>query len=639
VTAWNAPVPTISADQTSILSNNTVSLTWSSQNATACTGADALSGPLPTSGSQTSASLTTTTIFSVSCSNPAYAAVKASVTVSVSSTFTATVTVQYQVPGAPVLNASKTYYVPDWANPVVHPVPFVSVEMQNPAGQTVRQVYANANGVATLGGLDPTVVYTPVVRSRISAPALGLDFVVVNNTAPVDTSQSSYRLRYAPYVGAGSAYTPDRRSANQNIGTLTAPDGWDSTQKTLVDANRFAAPFALLANAVYEAQIVSAAIGGAPAWRPLTILWSTRNKGGLAAPPNQMDNGLVVGSGGYYGPGHAGVDANGLLTGAFEPEDHEFISGDQTFEAMDLYPFVLTHEMGHFTQRLFSIDDTPGGSHSYDDFEDPSVAWSEGSASGIAALTLNTPDQIRVGMVGGVLVVGIFDLSNYTINGNAQSWPLGWYQEATVTRLMWALYNPAGSVRLPASTVLAPMYTSAWIAGPWLSLPWAYTVQLAGLNPSSATAIGSLADSFNILTTGNDEWGTTETSVGNRSARDALPPYTTVVIGGGPKTICSAGAPNEYNHESNVRFLKVAGDGASHYLSITGPTGTVPMLYRYAFSPGSNTLAGTISIPTGVNVLELGDCRVAYSPYTSETAACNEPVTPPAEQCWTVSIQ
>jgi hypothetical protein len=645
VTAWNAPVPTISADQTNILSNNTVALTWSSQNATACIGADALSGVLATSGSQTSASLTTTTIFSVSCSNPVYAAVKASVTVDVSSTFTATLTFKYEVPGAPVPNAARTYYVPDWANPVAHPVPFVSVEVQNPAGQIVQQAYADVNGIATLSGLDPTVVYTPVVRSRISEPTLGLDFVVVNNTAPVNTSQPSYRLRYALYAGAGPAYTPDKRLASQNIGTLTAPDGWDSTQKTLVDANRFAAPFALLANAVHEAQIVSAAIGGSPAWRPLTILWSIGNKGGLAAPPNQMDNGLVPGSGGYYNSGHAGVAANGLETGAFVAEDHEFISGDQAFEPMDIYPSVLVHEMGHFTQRLFSTDVSPGGGHSLGDYEDPTLAWSEGSASGIAAITLGTPEMYFVDMVGGELTVTIVNQSNYTVNnGSSQSWPLGWYQEMTITRLMWGLYDPAGAMKLSAATVLAPMYTSAWMAGPWLSMPWAYTVQLAKLNPSTAAAIGSLADSLNILTTGNDEWGATESSPGNRSTRDALPPYTTVSIGGGPVTICSAGAPNDYNKESNVRYIKVTGDGANHYLSITGPTGTVPLLKVFPLgtryiSPGSNTLAGTVTVPSGVNVYALGDCRVALSAFTTDTAACNEPATTPAEQCWTVSIQ
>jgi hypothetical protein len=237
------------------------------------------------------------------------------------------------------------------------------------------------------------------------------------------------------------------------------------------------------------------------------------------------------------------------------------------------------------------------------------------------------------------LIVSVEDPSTYTVNGNPQSWPLGWYQEATITRLMWAYYDPTGSIKLPASTVLAPMYTPAWQAGPWLNTPWAFTTQLAKLNPSSATAIGSLADSLNVRSTGDDEWGSTETDPGNRTAQDALPPYTIVVIGSAPMTICSTGASNDYNKESNVRFLRIAGDGASHLLSITGPAGTVPILDRSAYVAGSNILAAQVTFPSGPNVISLGDCSVAGGQFATDTAVCNEPAAPPAEQCWTVSIQ
>lgn len=644
VTAWKAPTAIISADSANILANNTVSLTWSSQNAKTCSGGDALSGSLPTSGSKISASLTTTTVFSVSCSNPVFTAFTASVTVNVSTTFSLAVTVQYQVPGTPVVNAAKTFYVPDWAHPVTHPVPFVSVELQHPAGTVVQQVFADANGVAKFSGLDPTVTYTPVVRAKIQQTSLGLDFEVANNTAPIDTSQPTYRARYAPYANSGSVYTPDKRMSVQ-ADALTAPDGWDSVSQTLVDANRIAGPYALLANAVTEAQIVSAAIvsatiGRSVTWRPLTILWSVKNKGGLAAPPNNMDHGFVTGSGGYYNSTHPGVDTSGLETGATISEDLEFISGDVTTEPMEIYPFVLTHEMGHFTQTLFSTRISPGFDHQYSDYEDPTQAWIEGNASGIAALVLNTPQQNRLATISGEIVVGVYDISNNTINGNPQTWPVGWYQESTVTHLMWSVYDLKGSIKLSAAATLAPMYTATWQAGPWLNSPWAYTAQLANLNPASATAIGTLGDSLSISSTGDDEWGSTETHPGNRTAQDALPPYVTVPIGGAGVTICSAGAPLEYNKESNVRYVRVPGDGNTHTFTIQGPTGTVPTVLRgFLFTPGANLFSQAFSWPLGYTVFSIGDCGVANSPFTTGTAACNEPAVPPVEQCWTVSVQ
>jgi hypothetical protein len=67
VAAWGAPTSTITADTTVILPNNTVALSWSSQNAKSCAGGGALSGSLATSGTQQSVSFAQTTVFSVSC--------------------------------------------------------------------------------------------------------------------------------------------------------------------------------------------------------------------------------------------------------------------------------------------------------------------------------------------------------------------------------------------------------------------------------------------------------------------------------------------------------------------------------------------------------------------------------------------
>lgn len=305
---------------------------------------------------------------------------------------------------------------------------------------------------------------------------------------------------------------------------------------------------------------------------------------------------------------------------------------------MDLYPFVLTHEMGHFTQSLFSTLESPGGEHTFSDYEDPLVAWIEGSASGIAALTLGTPHENRVLTVNGQLVVGIDDPSNYTVDGTTQSWPLGWYQEATITRLMWELYDPNGSVKLSAANVLAPLFQPGWKAGPWLNTAWAYTAMLTEINAGEAAMIDERADAVNITASGDDAWGSIETKPGNRSAQDALPPYTTVLIGGSPVQLCSAGAPNEYNKESNVRYFRVQGDGGSHTLTVQGSSGTVPIVDGQ-FTPGSNAQSISAVFPSGYTSHLVGDCSVSMSQLPSDTASCNEPATPPVEQCWTVSIR
>lgn len=627
-----APTATLSSSVSNVPTDGSVTLTWSSSNATSCMASGSWGGGLATSGSQRVV-VTQNSTFTLTCNGAGgRAAASAMVT---AAPMVLAVTVQYQRPGAPLVNSAGTYYVPDWAHPIVAPVPYVFVEIDDPSGHAVQAAYADANGVATFTGLDPRVQYTPQIRSRIKNAPLGVDCEVLNNTAPIDTGQGAFRTRYPAYSTSFPAYTPT--NLVQQALTVTAPDGWDASMGKLVDANRIAAPYELLAFASFEAVTVSAAAGGA-AWRPLTILWSTANKGGLAAPPDNYDQGTVTGSGGFYSSAHGSIDAGGTDSGTTVAEDYIFLSGDQTTEAMDIYPTVMTHEMGHFAQALFSTEQSPGGNHSYNDYQDFTLAWVEGSASGIAALVMNTPTQNRLAYVSGEIVVGIYDISNNTISGNPQSWPIGWYQESTTTAMMWAAYDPRGTMRLSAAATLAPMFSSSWLQGPFLNTIWAYDYLLKQANAGVAAAVDVWSAAHNIVSAGNDVWGTTEIHTGNSSAQDSLPPYTTINIGQTVQ-VCSAGAPLEYNKESNSRFLFLKGDGASHTLIAQGPAGTVPLLSGNMFTAGSSSTSQSGVVPLQGVVTVVGDCRVSYSQYSADTAACSEPVAPPAEQCWSVTWQ
>ena len=631
------PTATLSSSDATVPTNGSTLLTWSSTNATGCTASGSWSGAVPTSGSVIVV-VTKTSTYTLSCSGTSGSATATAIVTA--TPMQLAVTVLYQRPGAPKLNAAGTYFVPDWEHPVTATVPFIYVEMDDPTGKPVQATYADATGVANFSGLDPRVTYTPQIRSEIKNTTLNVDFRVLNNTellTPTASSQGSFGARYPSYSTSFSAYHPTN-VVNQAV-TVTAPDGWDPVSATLVDANRVAAPYELLAFASFEAQTVSAANGGA-AWRPLTILWSVSNKGGLAAPPDNYDQGTVVGSGGFYASQHGAIDASGSDSGSAVAEDYIFLSGDQSFEAMDLYPTIMTHEMGHFAQTLFSTIQSPSGDHSYDDFEDPTLAWIEGNASGISALVMNTSKQYRLGQSGGVIWVNVYDIANNTISGNPQSWPVGWYQETTTTAMMWAAYNPSGTMRLSAAATLAPMFTTTWQQGPWLNTIWAYGNLLKKANAGVASAVDAWTAAHNVVTAGNDVWGSTETHVGTRTALDALPPYTNINLGQTVQ-VCSAGAPLEYNKESNIRYLFLQGDAsnATHTLTAQGAAGTVPVLAGYSFTAGSTTTSLSGTVPGAGVVLSVGDCAVSYSEFSSDTASCSEPATPPAEQCWSVTWQ
>ena len=638
LTAWNAPAPAVSLDASTVLPNSSVVVTWSSSNADACTGGDALTGISGTSGNKTVGPLAAAAIFSLSCSNPVFGAVTTSATATLSSTLTLNVNVQAQIPGTPVIGANKKN-LPDWQHPITLVVPFVFVELDDANGNAVQSGFADGSGTASFSGLDPAQTYQVSIQSRIKATTpVDLDFEVLNNRVPLDTSQSVFRSRYGLYTATGAGYSPGGKSAVQAV-TVTALDGWDNTTSTLVPADRAAGPFVLLANAVLEAQIVSDSIGLVnPHWRPLTILWSVTNKGGLTSPPNNYDEGVVTGSGGFWFNTHMLIDATGAeaQTGPLIAEDNIFLSGDPTFEAMDLSPFVMTHEMGHFVQDLFSTEQSPGGDHTYSDYEDAAAAWIEGNASGIAALVMNTAQQRRYVTSAGQIVVNIDDISNNTVNGSPQKWPVGWYQETTVSNFIWSNYHTLG---MTPEQALAPMFSSAWVAGPYQDTIWAYTTLLKQQQPALAGSIDAFAASHGIVSAGNDEYGAKETNPGNRAVADALPPYTMLNVGQTVR-LCSVGKLLEYNKIGNSRWLKLAGDGASHTLTIQGPPNTVPALNHdnSSVTAGSTMLTMTATAPTSGKVFSLGECGVSTGEFATQTKGCSDP-TPPPEQCWTVSWQ
>jgi hypothetical protein len=67
MTAAAAPIVTLQSSASSVASGGTVNLTWTTQNATACTGSGGWSGTQLANGSATSAALTSSTTFTLTC--------------------------------------------------------------------------------------------------------------------------------------------------------------------------------------------------------------------------------------------------------------------------------------------------------------------------------------------------------------------------------------------------------------------------------------------------------------------------------------------------------------------------------------------------------------------------------------------
>ena len=105
---------------------------------------------------------------------------------------------------------------------------------------------------------------------------------------------------------------------------------------------------------------------------------------------------------------------------------------------------IILHEYGHFVEEVFSIIDTPGGSHNARHVIDPRLAWSEGFATFFASAVL--------GKAGYFDSEGIVPKGLLKINEDLEHHPPtrdlskadgeGNFREFSVVRALWDMIDP-----------------------------------------------------------------------------------------------------------------------------------------------------------------------------------------------------
>ena len=561
----------------------------------------------------------------------------ASVTITANQAFALTVTAQYQKP-AP-LSSNSLHIFTEAASPVTAPIPYVWIELQRANGTYVAGTYADINGQAKFTGLDSTVTYVPAIRSKALGPG-NFDLWVVNNTNPQDTSATTLRKRYAPYTLLGSSFTPSKSSSDQSV-SLTAQIGWDATKNTFDDTKRDSAPFSAMSLVLNAYAAYYSAMTTQTALPQLTILWSTINIGGSSDSKLHIDQGISISNSSYYTSGYYSISSNGdSSSGNYISESYIWLMGSQNTIFREFTAMTISHEFTHFIHNQWIRNYTMGGSHAVGEYQDPSLAFHEGFADGMAMLINNS--AIRMSPypnAGKIYVYGEDYSSSSTIN------PKGWFHEMSIANFLWDLGRSSGSFKLSVPEILGPPLSTSWSTGAWVPNIWAYGKILKSLYPAKSSAIDTLGASYNITLSGNDELGSNEAVLGNRTIIDSFPIHTVIPIGGSGTQVCSVGGQNEYNKLGNRRYLKFLGDGASHSISITGPSGSSPIFYLNTAGiwskPGYNsyTTSEKNLIPATGLWGYIGDCSVIKSSNSADTTACIPTgQTFSSEQCWTIKV-
>jgi hypothetical protein len=217
---------------------------------------------------------------------------------------------------------------------------------------------------------------------------------------------------------------------------------------------------------------------------------------------------------------------------------------------------VVAHEFMHFLEDATSRADTVGGPHSLDERLDMRVAFSEGYANAFSAMALADPVyRDSFGTAQG-------DDSHFSVESRATVVP-GWYNETSVHRIVWDLFDSAADGADAVALGYGPMhdvFTRELKSGVPLTSLFPFITALkqrAGVTAAQVDRIveaeGIVGTDFGIVSATMNEYASTETYGGGSDS--SLPVYAPIAIGGN-QTVCADIVLGTYNALGNRRFLR-----------------------------------------------------------------------------------
>ena len=367
---------------------------------------------------------------------------------------------------------------------------------------------------------------TGLVRARAASfePGVpGWQFRVVDNTS----GDAIYALDGAP-LSSGEA---------DSVRDLHAASGWSTGGMAYAD-DRAAAPFAIL-DTIYEGVLYLLEAEPTLEFPSLDINWSPDNRAVFDATGNpNLDTGEVGTS--FYRHGEGIV-----------------LLGEENVDTEEYDRHVILHEFGHYLERSFGRSDSFGGSHAVIDLLDPRLAFSEGWASGYAALALDAPFYIDTGD-NRQASAGGFD-----VEGNPfRPYIAGYFAELSTAEIVYDLVDTAidgqDGLMLPFSLVWNVMTGHVADTPAFVTIfPLLNGVRLA--SPADEIVLGQVAEDHDISTVTSDF---AEGLVSLSGTPDEAPLYFDITVNGPTvQNVCStdqytSGFTGGENKLAMTRFLR-----------------------------------------------------------------------------------
>jgi PKD repeat protein len=369
---------------------------------------------------------------------------------------------------------------------------------------------------------------------------------------------ASWDLRVLNNTNGNALYVLD--GAPFNTGTadqtrnLRATTGWGGDFAGVYTGVRASAPFAVLDTLYSAAQLVITRGDSAVQLEPLAAYWSPSNR------PSDT-----------FAPAVGNIETTQYISAVPSgPPPGIYVLGAASNDTDEFDQHVVAHEFHHYLEDAVSRADSVGGTHSLDERLDPRVAFSEGFANAFSAMVLEDPvyrDSFGVAQGSDF---------GFDVENGVASVP-GWYNEASIHRIVWDLYDatnePGDTVTLGFAPIYDVLRTELRDGVPLVSLfPFVTALKQRPGVPVAAVDARVEAErvagtSLGIVSTTMDAYATTETHSGVApvSADLVLPIYTPIVPNGTGVRLCASSeltvpggavVPGTFNKLGNRRFLR-----------------------------------------------------------------------------------
>ncbi len=420
------------------------------------------------------------------------------------------------------------------------PIRGATVQLLGADGTEYAHTVSAGDGSYRFSDLEPDLSASLRVRGELKKSDGGSrwDVEIRDN---VDTSDSPPALDSRPlYVLDSQSFDTGSQGIEVNV---TAETGWLAGEYS---GERAAAPFAVL-DAIYSAIKFIEAVDPDVYFPPLDVFWSVKNTAdGESISTDAINRGELPGS--FYATGLSRL----FLTGDADGDTDEFDS------------HVVVHEWGHYFEDSLSRSDSPGGAHALGDKLDARLAFGEGWATALAAMALGDPLYCETGTPGTNAGFGI------NAEGGAYG-GRGWYDEVSVVRFIYDLWDTTNENTDTGSIGFAPVYETmrgAQANTSAFTTLFSFAAELRSMLDTTGSALlDAQLEDEQVDVTSLNTWGDGEDNQGG-ATRDVLPVYIPYTAGDPAIEVCSNRQfdfRRDGNKLSQFRYLRVIVPSSANY--------------------------------------------------------------------------